>query len=1257
MNSLVADKYPVFVPGQVLSHARLNEIVNYLDIQDRISRVDLTGTGVACGLDLEWNGTSLNISHGFGLSSDGYILKICDATTSPVVYNRTRPFVVPAGGTPEPWYAAGHTGAMDDVLVLMRTSEPADPAEAPLSALTPPEDWAVALWLVPAQTGDATCVGNCDDIGEEIQFTLLPLLVKKTLITGTFSTYEGGNLDRQNTWRMSLMPMGLTDSTVPASLTQSGDLYTWYQNAVYALKGIIADEITEIHDAYKDIIGLPAAQQGTLSSLTSDLNNLVVTSDALAQYYYDYLNDLVLAYNEFADAAYYVAEKCCVDNDAHVRHVLLGSLVAPADPEFSDLRHYFQHSPALDQREHHRLRARLLFRRIMQMMTAFDPVYIKTQSTIRITPSADVPQPLSKRTIPYYYNLNTTPSLLKYWDPDAAMRGRRDELFSYYAGQSPHNGNDLHVLHPLEFNLQETPFFRVEGHINADASTAYGDLQSQITTHNLPFRVIALALPPTASTGWQPSSSYRAELCSGKLLQSRYDGLVREFSAYLRHVCQLVENSDFMCIFQASDERIPILPVKGAAELAGLVGSVPTFTFCDSLRSLLANDLPTDLEQFDYGDMLVNFGAAIRQAMEIRTFVYQVQDKAIRDRHFRYSVSGGMWLNAICRDVLDILSDFLRNAIHVELHEMDALYNQSQALTLAASGLPSFATQNAGLEHLAGVRRGGTFVLLYEDDGQGGNNFGSISGRIIGDFALPGSGCDDCEGDLVTETYLNAFMPTMGPNFAEVLAGGTVTINLNATPLLDSTVGFAISTPPAEGTATLVPAGDPEYEATHPKLRYVASSTAPSSGAPTLETIRVDVSMGGGPVLYSMEVYILVRHTCLPMLYAKDLYVAINNAKSNKVDLYVLENNLWTQSSAGPIVLGIDSQPDYGRATVLTDANGTPYIEYAIQADDDLNYQGIVPFEYVLRLSDGSEAIGSISVLVTKCCADGSVGASPVDANDYVWQVNSGDGPNYNLDIANLSTEDPTNLELFGVLSDVDANFITSVTVVDTTTNNDTIRLTPAAALFATDATVQPPFTPQFLNPNGTTFTYVLIRKSDGMMGAAKIQVVPAMAASGTGSIATIDSVGQAETEVGKLQTEIGNALAAAAAVTDSTAIVNALNAAETTRLSVQANIDSSKSAGSTLAGAETVAVVTETAIVDGSGKANSLKTAVDTTFAVSSTLITDLTAARSQAASNPEGAATTALIDTALTTANNLNSILGTAATQAQSVADQYPL
>jgi hypothetical protein len=61
--------YPKFVADQLLTAASLNDMFGYLDEQDRLSRANLLGIGIVCGLQVINHGNAIEITKGCGITS------------------------------------------------------------------------------------------------------------------------------------------------------------------------------------------------------------------------------------------------------------------------------------------------------------------------------------------------------------------------------------------------------------------------------------------------------------------------------------------------------------------------------------------------------------------------------------------------------------------------------------------------------------------------------------------------------------------------------------------------------------------------------------------------------------------------------------------------------------------------------------------------------------------------------------------------------------------------------------------------------------------------------------------------------------------------------------------------------------------------------------------------------------------------------------------------------------------------------------
>ena len=71
------DNYPVFEANQVLTNGHLNQVFKYLDEQERLTRANLIGIGIVCGLDIRLDqaaGATIHLSKGCGVTSQGYLI-------------------------------------------------------------------------------------------------------------------------------------------------------------------------------------------------------------------------------------------------------------------------------------------------------------------------------------------------------------------------------------------------------------------------------------------------------------------------------------------------------------------------------------------------------------------------------------------------------------------------------------------------------------------------------------------------------------------------------------------------------------------------------------------------------------------------------------------------------------------------------------------------------------------------------------------------------------------------------------------------------------------------------------------------------------------------------------------------------------------------------------------------------------------------------------------------------------------------------
>jgi len=73
-------EHKTFRDNQVLTAGQLNQTIKYLDRQIRLSRKDLHGVGIVCGLNVTSNRNKIIVTHGSGVTTDGDLLSMAQST-------------------------------------------------------------------------------------------------------------------------------------------------------------------------------------------------------------------------------------------------------------------------------------------------------------------------------------------------------------------------------------------------------------------------------------------------------------------------------------------------------------------------------------------------------------------------------------------------------------------------------------------------------------------------------------------------------------------------------------------------------------------------------------------------------------------------------------------------------------------------------------------------------------------------------------------------------------------------------------------------------------------------------------------------------------------------------------------------------------------------------------------------------------------------------------------------------------------------
>ncbi|MBD2211450.1 hypothetical protein H6G27_16485 [Nostoc linckia FACHB-104] len=230
---------------------------------------------------------------------------------------------------------------------------------------------------------------------------------------------------------------------------------------------------------------LDSIQNPTVSATTVEVPEAPFT----LQYFYDYLSQLVAAYDELAEATFDLMDDCTPDTQRFPKFLLLGIIPPPdqADPVIAPLSPYRSHftQPPINNAEQSRVKqVRYLYERLLKLCKPESYYLLPYYNTpIKITPSKDRSVTLSQQAIPYYFNY---PSLYRFWSYDAYRKGRSEQLPAYFSL------NNASPRDELLYRLDGYNFYRIEGHIGKSTSKALNIIQQYQQQYNLPFDVITL---------------------------------------------------------------------------------------------------------------------------------------------------------------------------------------------------------------------------------------------------------------------------------------------------------------------------------------------------------------------------------------------------------------------------------------------------------------------------------------------------------------------------------------------------------------------------------------------------------------------------------------------------------------------------------------------------------------------------------------------------------------------------------------------
>ena len=684
--------YSIFEKDQVLTESQLNSITNYLNDQTRLTSIYLLGVGVVSGLRVSLSSDAITVTKGVGITTDGDLLyysndTVCDRfTLYDKSYPKYAPFYLTSQGGEEEMIAVYELipkGVTDSRNPVFPLSQFATETSKNLNNM-------VAVLLMESYVNDPdVCTGtDCDNLGQDCVNTRKLLLVEKNSINLLLKPAIATPDVAFNALNEIVVERPLIGSSI-TSVSALADVYRTvcsniHRNVVTELSKIYVNGAAFLTDVF-----LSNPTSGWVTRLT-EIQSSFTTNNLGIQYYYDFLKDVAETYNQYRDLLFGDNTWCCPDINRFPKHLLLGNLFRDSGSDPNNNRTAFYPSPAISQTVESLNHAKFLVRKLDTLIKTFQiPAVSAAADSIRITPSLFEDKPLEERAIPYYYqvNLEQPNPIHKSWNYHFSQRRMDNRNYSYNAPNYRAQGA---AANPLASQIGKFSFFRCEGYLGVKVETAISRIESEIKSKNLPFTVRSVLLGQDKTKVVKKPGNRYSDL-------HRFHYLLRQDAYH-----QLEEVTQFSREFKNKVEE----SVAGESNAQSL-RELATQSNGTVTQNAVSVSQKLNRSYRDYKadqSWKPNFLATITAASEFKSNISPVL-KTEFTTPFDSLISNTriLWL--------DWLDEIIKKKDEAE----------DEKLLLA-----SFVSQNPGIEHFAGVVRGGTFVLVYDN-----NN------TVVADFMLP----------------------------------------------------------------------------------------------------------------------------------------------------------------------------------------------------------------------------------------------------------------------------------------------------------------------------------------------------------------------------------------------------------------------------------------------------------------------------------------------------------------------------------------
>ncbi|ETZ22014.1 hypothetical protein [Pedobacter sp. V48] len=727
-------RFTIFENDQVLTADQLNDLFNYLDVQNKLTRTKAIGVGIIYGLEIGViDNKHLVVSKGAAITTDGDLLYFdydqeFDQYDVFEDLNAKYPYFLNDSDQPLPMFELRDSRQVGSI-------PGKDLATLEATTGTALKDYAGILYLEDYNNDPDLCTGtDCDNKGVIAVKELKILLIHKNNIGALLQSMPSMNKDY-----FSLDDLNIPRVVVNTDLDTYKELNASFNNALVVKDDIIA-KLTKAYQVCKLVVEDDFEGGDPTEKWKSLLEEQFKLSESFyGQYVYDYARDISYAYNELRESLFSDDMLASPDVDLFPKHVLIGlvrdaTLKNPIPVIFPDLRippigerpvlearpisnllranilkpnnirfnfgilikrfnkihidleyrHHFYESPILNSANDSDEVTRFNFMRIHSMISSFKVPkaedFRSVDTGLKIIPSLFEDAPLGERSIPFYYSYNASFPINLYWNFNANNRKKENQILSYNSNQYSNVGA---TITPLKYNILKYTFFRVEGHIGFKLTDVEASLNKIILENNLPINIISVQVEKKLETipprPWFFPHLYMYE----KSIKSTFFDRMDDADSV---------NDDLVKVTDAATTLIPATEFKTARQ------------------NVYDNAVDIGDVRFDY----------VKYRSAVSNIITAASNVKAQTKQFTFSNT------AIPHDFI-LNSDILRKTDVISSIYQNTIIKKKTGLMLG-----NFMKENPGLEHAGGVLRGGTFVIVYTADDK----------TVVADFMLPYASID-----------------------------------------------------------------------------------------------------------------------------------------------------------------------------------------------------------------------------------------------------------------------------------------------------------------------------------------------------------------------------------------------------------------------------------------------------------------------------------------------------------------------------------